>query len=137
MNPLAMRRPCLFLLLLLCVPGCATVGVTPQPMRLRDDAGMASYLASRFDGHPTASGLRYDERRLTAAHRTLPFGTRVRVTNTWNGRSVVVTIIDRGPFKRGRVIDVSKRAASDLGFLREGVATVRLEVLPDEESAGR
>lgn len=113
------------------------MGVTPQPLRPCHDSGLASYLASRFDGHPTASGERYDERRLTAAHRSLPFGTRVRVTNTRNDRSVVVTIIDRGPFKRGRVIDVSKRAASDLGFLREGVVPVRIEVLADTASADR
>jgi rare lipoprotein A len=66
---------------------------------------------------------------LTAAHRTLPFGTRVRVTNLENGRSVVVTITDRGPFRKGRVIDVSRRAAGKLGFLREGTTRVRVEVV--------
>lgn len=77
----------------------------------------------------TASGERYDETTLTAAHRTLPFGTHVRVTNLGNGRSVVVTIVDRGPFARGRVIDVSRLAARKLGFLRNGTAKVSLEIL--------
>ena len=90
---------------------------------------MASYLSSEHNGQATASGAVYDERRMTAAHRTLPFGTRVRVTNLANGRHVVVTITDRGPFRRGRIIDVSKRAAIKLGFLAQGTARVRVTVL--------
>ena len=132
-----MRRVLATLLLCACASGCATTGVRPGAARLTDDRGIASYVASRFDGHATSSGQRYDERRLTAAHRTLPFGTRVRVTNTENGRSVVVTITDRGPFKRGRVIDVSKRAATELGFVRQGTARVRLEVVTDTDAAER
>jgi rare lipoprotein A len=77
-----------------------------------------------------AGGEIYDEDRLTAAHRTLPFGTRVRVTNLANGKSVVVVVKDRGPTIRNRMIDVSGRAARELGFVREGVARVRMEVLP-------
>jgi len=91
--------------------------------------GFASFYASRFHGARTASGERYDETSMTAAHRTLPFGTRVQVTNLGNGRSVVVTITDRGPFARGRIIDVSRRAARRLDFVRDGTARVRLEVL--------
>jgi peptidoglycan lytic transglycosylase len=91
--------------------------------------GYASFYASRFHGGRTASGERYDERLLTAAHRSLPFGTRVQVTNLGNGRSVVVTITDRGPFARGRIIDVSRRAARRLDFVRDGTARVKLEVL--------
>jgi rare lipoprotein A len=64
-----------------------------------------------------------------AAHRTLPFGTRVQVTNLGNGRSVIVTIVDRGPFAKGRIIDLSRRAARKLDFVRDGTARVRLEVL--------
>ena len=67
--------------------------------------------------------------RLVAAHRTLPFGTRVRVTNLSNDRSVIVRVIDRGPFIRGRIIDLSRAAAAQLGFLRRGITTVRLEPL--------
>lgn len=91
--------------------------------------GFASYYGVEFQGRRTASGQRFDQDELTAAHRTLPFGTRVRVTNLKNSRSIVVTINDRGPFRRGRILDVSRRAASELGFLRAGVARVRLRVL--------
>jgi rare lipoprotein A len=90
---------------------------------------MASYYADKFQHRPTASGEAYDRDRLTAAHRTLPFGTRVRVTNLENGHSVVVRINDRGPFQRGRVIDVSYRAARKLGFVRAGLTRVRVEPL--------
>jgi rare lipoprotein A len=92
---------------------------------------IASYYASRFHGRTTASGDPYDENQLTAAHRTLPFGTRVRVTNLRNARSVIVRVTDRGPFAPGRVIDVSRCAARQLGFLRRGIAQVRLETLTD------
>lgn len=91
--------------------------------------GLASYYGSEFHGSATATGHAYDERELTAAHRSLPFGTRVRVTNIESGKSVVVTITDRGPFVRGRIIDVSWKAARELGFLRSGLAKVRVETL--------
>src|SRR5689334_19646900 len=82
--------------------------------------GMASYYSDDHEGRRTASGRRYDAERLTAAHRTLPFGTRLRVTNLANDRSVVVTVTDRGPFVRGRIVDVSRRAAEKLGFVARG-----------------
>lgn len=91
--------------------------------------GVASYYGDRFHGRRTASGARFDKEAMTAAHRTLGFGTRVRVTNKANGRSVGVVINDRGPFVRGRTIDLSKAAARELGMLGTGVAPVRLEVL--------
>lgn len=91
--------------------------------------GLASYYADKYQGHKTASGERFDTARLTAAHRTLPFGTKVRVTNLDNGRSVVVRVNDRGPFVSGRVIDLSPAAAKQLDMLRAGVARVKLEVL--------
>lgn len=91
--------------------------------------GGASYYANRFAGRRTASGERYRPGALTAAHRTLRFGTRVRVTNLRNGRSVVVRINDRGPFHRRRVIDLSRAAAQRIGMIRSGTARVRLEVL--------
>ncbi len=93
------------------------------------ETGIASYYATSLQGRPTASGEIYDESKLTAAHRTLPFGTRVRVTNLSNDRSVVVVINDRGPFVKGRIIDLSRRAAREIGFLREGVTRVRVERL--------
>lgn len=90
--------------------------------------GMASYY-SYEGGNRTATGERFNPQGFTAAHRSLPFGTRVRVTNTGNGRSVVVRINDRGPFIRGRVIDLSLGAARELGMISSGVAAVKLEIL--------
>ncbi|MBD9396355.1 MULTISPECIES: septal ring lytic transglycosylase RlpA family protein [unclassified Pseudomonas] len=91
--------------------------------------GKASYYGRAHHGNKTASGERFDQNALTAAHRTLPFGTMVRVTNLDNGQSVVVRINDRGPFARGRIIDVSRKAAESLGMLKTGVAPVRVESL--------
>lgn len=92
-------------------------------------SGIASIYASRFHGRHTASGERYNHEALTAAHRSLPFGTLVRVFNLKNGRDIVVRINDRGPFHRGRIIDLSAGAARALGFLRQGMTKVKLEVL--------
>lgn len=94
--------------------------------RLGASSGMASYYG--YSGR-TANGERHNAGAMTAAHRTLPFGTKVRVTNTTNGRSVIVRINDRGPFVRGRVIDVSTAAANALGFRSRGVARVDLAVV--------
>jgi peptidoglycan lytic transglycosylase len=90
--------------------------------------GMASYYGSE-SGSRTASGARFVPSAMTAAHRSLPFGTKVRVTNKRNGRSVVVTINDRGPFIRGRIIDLSSGAAGVIGMRSSGVAPVSVEVL--------
>lgn len=92
--------------------------------------GLATYYASRFHGRRTASGERHDRDSLVAAHRTLPFGTRVRVTRVDDGSSVVVRVNDRGPHKRDRVIDLSRSAAEAIGLLGPGIAPVRLEVVP-------
>lgn len=92
-------------------------------------AGMASWYGPGFHGRLSASGERFNQNAMTAAHRTLPFGTRVRVTNVNNGRSVVVRINDRGPFIRGRVIDLSAAAARQLGMINSGVAPVRIDIL--------
>ncbi|MBT8766257.1 septal ring lytic transglycosylase RlpA family protein [Metapseudomonas boanensis] len=91
--------------------------------------GKASYYGARHHGKRTASGERFNQNSLTAAHRTLSFGTRVRVTNLRNDRSVVVRINDRGPYSRSRIIDVSRKAAESLGMLRAGVVPVRVESL--------
>ena len=91
-------------------------------------SGMASYYGSE-SGSRTASGAHFNPSAMTAAHRTLPFGTKVRVTNRRNGRSVIVTINDRGPFIRGRVIDLSSGAAGVIGMRSSGVAPVSVEVL--------
>jgi rare lipoprotein A len=94
------------------------------------EEGMATWYGGRHHGGPTASGERFDTRAMTAAHRTLPMGTRVRVTHQKNGRSVVVRINDRGPFgNKRRIIDVSEAAARQLDMIDEGVAPVRVEVV--------
>lgn len=92
-------------------------------------SGLATWYGKPFHGRRTASGERFDMRQLTAAHRSLPFGTRVRVTNLKNQRQVVVRISDRGPYGKGRVIDLSKAAAGQLHMLRSGVVPVKIEVL--------
>jgi len=91
--------------------------------------GKASFYADKFEGSPTASGEKYRASRLTAAHKTLPFGTKVRVTNLANNESVVVTINDRGPFVEGRIIDVSKSAAERLSFFNQGTTEVKMEIV--------
>lgn len=96
------------------------------------ETGIASWYGPDFHGKRTANGERYDQNELTAAHRTLQMPSLVRVTNLDNGRSVVVRINDRGPFKHGRVIDVSKRSAELLGFIGRGTARVKIEVLTRE-----
>jgi rare lipoprotein A len=101
----------------------------PAPRERRDEIGVASYYAHRFHGRRTASGARYDMHALTCAHPTLPFGTRLRVTELEGGRSVVVTVTDRGPFAGGRIVDVSLAAAKKLGMVKRGVARVRVERL--------
>jgi len=93
------------------------------------ERGVASWYGVPYHGRTTASGETFDMNDLTAAHPSLPFGSRVRVTNLGNGRSLVLEINDRGPFVKQRIIDVSKRAAKELGFLRDGIARVRVEVL--------
>ncbi len=92
------------------------------------ETGKASWYGGRFHGRKTASGERYNQRAMTAAHKKLPFGTYVRVTNLKNGRACVVRINDRGPFIRGRIIDLSAEAAKQIGVYSAGVAPVRIDV---------
>ena len=103
---------------------------TPVPSKLIQVVqGAASWYGPGFYGRTTANGERFRKGTLTAAHRTLPFGTRVRVTNLSNGRSVVVRINDRGPFKYHRVIDLAHGAASQLKMMQAGQVPVKLEIL--------
>ncbi len=92
--------------------------------------GIASFYADKFVGRTTASGEKYKHNKLTAAHKTLPFGTKVKVTNLSNKKSVVVIINDRGPFVKGRIIDLSKSAAKKLDFINQGITKVKIKVLP-------
>ena len=91
--------------------------------------GEASYYGAELAGNRTASGERFDPRALTAAHRTLPMGSRLRVINKSNGKSVVVRINDRGPFVKKRIVDISRAAAEKIAMVRAGRAMVRLELL--------
>jgi rare lipoprotein A len=125
----------LVLAVLVAVVGCgprvaAVPSATANVPRDGVQVGKASWYGARHHGKRTASGERFDQHALTAAHRKLPFGTLVRVTNRANGRSVVVRINDRGPFGGGgRIIDVSHAAAKRLGMVEAGVAPVRVEVV--------
>src|SRR5205823_2113323 len=110
-------------ILLLAMMGASIVPLITNDVRAKD--GIASIYSTREGGTQTASGVKLDDNALTAAHRTLPFGSKVRVTNTKNGQSVVVTITDRGPFVPGRVIDLTPAGARALGF--NGLTPVTLE----------
>jgi rare lipoprotein A len=115
----------------ICVElGCASEASARRPVRPGHvQEGTASYYGKGFEGKRTASGERFDKNGMTAAHKTLPLGTRVRVTRT-TGQSVVVRVNDRCGCTHGRIIDVTEGAARKLGMLRAGVVKVRLEVLP-------
>jgi rare lipoprotein A len=138
------RRTLLGLTVLLALAGLAacttaararSVPVTPG----QEESGLASWYGHPYHGRRTASGEVYDMARLTAAHRTFPFGTRVLVTSLATGRSVEVRINDRGPFADGRIIDVSYAAARVLGLVGPGVARVRVRVIavPGPSGAAR
>ena len=114
--------------LLSLLAGCASHDIDPRGY---DKTGIASYYGARHHGKRTASGEPFDQHALTAAHPGLPFGTRVLVTNLSNDKSVVVRINDRGPHTRGRLIDLSRKAAQQLDMLRTGTAKVRVQGLSD------
>lgn len=113
-------------LLALMAAGC--VHHVP-PREPSGEVGVASFYAESLAGRPTASGEKFDPKAMTCAHRTLPFGTWLRVTNMGNGLAVEVRVNDRGPFVRGRVLDLSPAAARVLGFRDAGTAMVRIEVI--------
>ena len=131
---LAHRGSCLLGLLTLF-----TVLLLPAARSAESDSGprvqfgLASWYGPGFHGEETASGEIFDQRQMVAAHRTLPLGTVVRVTNLENRRRVVLRIIDRGPygrnFRKGTIIDVSRGAAGRLGFIRDGLVKVRIDIL--------
>lgn len=119
-----MKKTVIFLLIMLPILALAT----------HKESGTASYYGVGFHGRPTASGEIYNQYRLTAAHRTLPLGTVVKVTNPQNNKSVFVKINDRGPYIKGRILDVSTKAAELLGFRNKGTAYVNIEVINEEET---
>ena len=108
---------------------------TSQPTMM--ETGVASWYGPKFHGKLTASGEVFNQEKFTAAHQTLPWGSRVKVTNLANGKSVDVRINDRGPFGKGRIIDVSRAAARALGMMGRGITTVRVEWLSDSERSNK
>jgi len=100
-----------------------------MPVFAQVQTGKASFYADKFEGRPTASGEKYKHSKLTAAHKTLPFGTKIKVTNVANNQSVEVVVNDRGPYVDGRIVDLSKSAAEKLGFVNLGLADVTVEVI--------
>ncbi len=123
---LEMKRLLGLLALFSLLAGCASGLIDPNGY---DETGTASYYGARHHGKKTASGEPFNQNALTAAHRRLPFGTQVKVTNLDNDKSVVVRINDRGPHTRGRLIDLSRKAAEQLGMLSSGTARVRVQAL--------
>ncbi len=115
--------------LLTAVNGVETASAKEKSSSIRAASGSASWYGPGFHGRKTANGERYNMHALTAAHRSLPFGTKVRVTNRKNGKSVVVRINDRGPYAGGRVIDLSRGAAQAVSMMGAGVVPVNLKVL--------
>ena len=110
--------------------GCSTVQYKSDPQLIGyTDHGKASYYAMKFQFRETSSGEYFNQLALTGAHRTLPFGTKVRVTNTKNNQSVIVKINDRGPFVNGRIIDLSRYAFSKIGNTDSGIINVKIEVI--------
>ncbi|OEY67611.1 septal ring lytic transglycosylase RlpA family protein [Marinobacter sp. X15-166B] len=126
----ALKSGTIAICLLLMLSGCSSAGPKGSSTRVGyTETGLASYYAMKFQGRQTANGERFNQSASTAAHKTLPFGTRVKVTNSRNGKSVVVRINDRGPFVRGRVIDLSRSAFERIGNLDTGVIPVKVEVI--------
>lgn len=126
-----LARPgiCLCLIVFALLASCTSTVPSGRSHEWRSfQTGKASWYGGKFHGRKTASGERYNQHAMTAAHKKLPFGTYVRVTNLNNGRACVVRINDRGPFVAGRVIDLSAEAAKKIGVHSAGVAPVRLDV---------
>ena len=117
-------------------PGAVVITefVAPQPAEANTEVGVASWYGEDFHGNPTASGEIYDMNGFTAASRDLPLGTKLKVTNLRNHRSLVLRVNDRGPYIPGRFLDVSKAAAEQLGFMRAGLARVEVRVVRSPKS---
>ena len=121
-----MNKLIVFALLSLILSGCSS---SPSVSKGAIEKGKASYYADKYHGRTTASGEVFNQQALSAAHQTLGFGSRVKVTNIANNKSVIVTINDRGPFIRGRIIDLSKKAFSQIASVKQGVIDVTVEQL--------
>jgi rare lipoprotein A len=125
-----MKRIAVFLFFIVLFFSCAKKPMKPADVSQRwSEKGTASWYGNEFKGKPTANGEPFDPEALTAAHKTLPLGTIVAVKNLDNGKSVNLKINDRGPFVHGRIIDCSKKGARELGFLGQGTAEVKIEIV--------
>lgn len=123
-------RKLFVLFLLLVLIGCAKTAMKGSPGWVGyKETGKASYYAMKYQNQITASGERLNQRSNTAAHKKLPFGTKVKVTNIKNGKSVIVKINDRGPFVKGRIIDLTRSAFKSIGDLDSGIINVEIEVI--------
>ena len=118
-----------YFLLLCCLMAALALASCAGSKSAFIQTGQGSYYADKFAGRPTASGVPYRPNAFTAAHNPLPFGTRIEVTNQRNGRKVQVTVNDRGPHVKGRIVDVSKKAARQLDLIEAGVVPVQVRVL--------
>ncbi len=127
-----------FVFIVLIITGCASapryvirrpVKGNPGEFTFEKQVGVASYYGAEFHGRPTASGEIFDMDGFTCAHRTLPLGTTVRITNLENGKSIELKVNDRGPFVDGRIVDLSRGAAEKLGMIQSGTAIVKIEVV--------
>jgi rare lipoprotein A len=115
----------------LIIAACSSTPKSSTPVSMgHTESGVASFYGNEFQSRKTSSGEIFDQGKLTAAHRTLPFGTKVLVTNSQNGKSVTVRVNDRGPFAKGRIIDLSASAFKSIASLNAGVINVKIEVVP-------
>ncbi|MFC5080639.1 RlpA-like protein precursor [Vibrio thalassae] len=126
-------------LLITLLGGCASTAAidsqkTQNYSKAHQLVGQASWYGNQYHGKRTASGERYNMRAYTAAHKTLPFGTIVRVTNTANGKTVDVKINDRGPFVKGRVIDLSRQSFEQIASISKGIAPVKIDIIDDSNT---
>jgi rare lipoprotein A len=124
-------------MIMMIVASCASSKKPSASKGSKTLTGMASYYANKYNGRKTASGERYRSKKFTAAHKTLPFGTVVKVTNLKNGKSVIVKINDRGPYSKGRIIDLSKAAAKQIDMINDGVVKVKVELTGKKEPIGK
>ncbi len=138
----AIRIGLVFMGVMICMSGCTRPEASPVatwpvpaapaasgcPTQMIQE-GKASWYGAGHQGQKTASGERFDSQARTAAHRTLPLGTPIEVTNLENGRKTTLVVNDRGPHKKGRVLDISQKGAQDLGFVSDGTAAVRIETV--------
>lgn len=126
---MSLIKPITLLLFSACLSACSTGPISSADAVDYVQQGKASFYANKFQGRQTASGERFNQTALTAAHKRLPFGSKVRVTNLANRKTTVVRINDRGPFVSGRIIDLSRSAFERIAHTGEGVIEVKIEVL--------